>query len=77
MRYNDKELVSLSKQRAEKAAELGMKGPKKGSGELVGSVWIAGMSLTDQKMSVNCPIWGDVSDLDKRELVTDSPSTVP
>ncbi|XP_040179202.1 pleckstrin homology domain-containing family J member 1 [Rana temporaria] len=31
MRYNDKELVSLSKQRAEKAAELGMKGPKKGS----------------------------------------------
>lgn len=31
MRYNDKELMSLSRQRAEKAAELGMRGPKKGS----------------------------------------------
>ncbi|KAM4709151.1 pleckstrin homology domain-containing family J member 1 [Discoglossus pictus] len=31
MRYNVKELLSLSRQRAEKAAELSMRGPKKGS----------------------------------------------
>ncbi|OCU00561.1 hypothetical protein XELAEV_18006339mg [Xenopus laevis] len=31
MRYNEKELLCLSRQRAEKAAELGMRGPKKGS----------------------------------------------
>uniref|UniRef100_A0A8C5MD53 Pleckstrin homology domain-containing family J member 1 n=1 Tax=Leptobrachium leishanense TaxID=445787 RepID=A0A8C5MD53_9ANUR len=31
MRYNDKELLCLSRQRAEKAAELNMKSPKKGS----------------------------------------------
>ncbi|KAG9486424.1 pleckstrin homology domain-containing family J member 1 isoform X2 [Eleutherodactylus coqui] len=31
MRYNEKELLSLSRQRAEKAAELNMRGPKKGS----------------------------------------------
>ncbi|XP_075060817.1 pleckstrin homology domain-containing family J member 1 [Mixophyes fleayi] len=31
MRYNEKELLSLSRQRAEKAAELSMRGPKKGS----------------------------------------------
>ncbi|KAG8454749.1 hypothetical protein GDO86_001103 [Hymenochirus boettgeri] len=31
MRYNEKELLSLSKQRAEKADELNMRGPKKGS----------------------------------------------
>ncbi|XP_053318482.1 pleckstrin homology domain-containing family J member 1 [Spea bombifrons] len=30
MRYNEKELLSLSRQRAEKADELNMKGPKKG-----------------------------------------------
>ncbi|KAG8594376.1 hypothetical protein GDO81_001174 [Engystomops pustulosus] len=33
MRYNEKELLSLSRQRAEKAAELSMRGPKKGSDE--------------------------------------------
>ena len=33
MRYNDKELQALSRQPAEMAAELGMRGPKKGSGE--------------------------------------------
>ncbi|XP_075720537.1 pleckstrin homology domain-containing family J member 1 [Rhinoderma darwinii] len=31
MRYNEKELLSLSRQRAEKAEELNMRGPKKGS----------------------------------------------
>ncbi|XP_077128061.1 pleckstrin homology domain-containing family J member 1 isoform X2 [Ranitomeya variabilis] len=31
MRYNEKELLSLSRQRAEQAAELHMRGPKKGS----------------------------------------------
>ncbi|XP_040097797.1 pleckstrin homology domain-containing family J member 1 isoform X1 [Oryx dammah] len=31
MRYNDKELQALSRQPAEMAAELGMRGPKKGS----------------------------------------------
>ncbi|XP_068090067.1 pleckstrin homology domain-containing family J member 1 [Hyperolius riggenbachi] len=31
MRFNDKELLSLSRQRADKAAELHMRGPKKGS----------------------------------------------
>ncbi|KAM4051376.1 pleckstrin homology domain-containing family J member 1 isoform 2-T2 [Anomaloglossus baeobatrachus] len=31
MRYNEKELLSLSRQRAEQAAELQMRGPKKGS----------------------------------------------
>ncbi|XP_073542497.1 pleckstrin homology domain-containing family J member 1 [Phyllobates terribilis] len=31
MRYNEKELLSLSRQRAEQAAELNMRGPKKGS----------------------------------------------
>ncbi|CAG07733.1 unnamed protein product [Tetraodon nigroviridis] len=30
MRFNEKELVSLSRQPSEKAAELGMRGPKKG-----------------------------------------------
>ncbi|KAG7273192.1 hypothetical protein CRUP_019319 [Coryphaenoides rupestris] len=30
MRFNEKELVSLSRQPSERAAELGMKGPKKG-----------------------------------------------
>lgn len=35
MRYNEKELQALSRQPAEMAAELGMRGPKKGSGELV------------------------------------------
>lgn len=37
MRYNEKELQALSRQPAEMAAELGMRGPKKGSGELVGA----------------------------------------
>lgn len=32
MRFNEKELVSLSRQPSERAAELGMKGPKKGDG---------------------------------------------
>ncbi|XP_038595883.1 pleckstrin homology domain-containing family J member 1 isoform X5 [Tachyglossus aculeatus] len=32
MRYNEKELQALARQPAEKAAELGMRGPKKGSG---------------------------------------------
>ncbi|XP_006514390.1 pleckstrin homology domain-containing family J member 1 isoform X4 [Mus musculus] len=32
MRYNEKELQALSRQPAEMAAELGMRGPKKGSG---------------------------------------------
>lgn len=32
MRFNEKELVSLSRQPSEKAAELGMRGPKKGDG---------------------------------------------
>ncbi|XP_063770861.1 pleckstrin homology domain-containing family J member 1 isoform X2 [Pseudophryne corroboree] len=31
MRFNEKELLSLSRQRAEKAAELSMRAPKKGS----------------------------------------------
>ncbi|KAJ0011695.1 hypothetical protein NQD34_012670 [Periophthalmus magnuspinnatus] len=30
MRFNEKELISLSRQPSEKAAELGMRGPKKG-----------------------------------------------
>ncbi|KAJ8271061.1 hypothetical protein GJAV_G00122320 [Gymnothorax javanicus] len=30
MRFNEKELVSLSRQQSERAAELGMRGPKKG-----------------------------------------------
>uniref|UniRef100_A0A8C6RUK2 Pleckstrin homology domain-containing family J member 1 n=1 Tax=Nannospalax galili TaxID=1026970 RepID=A0A8C6RUK2_NANGA len=33
MRYNEKELRALSRQPAEMAAEMGMRGPKKGSGE--------------------------------------------
>ena len=37
MRYNEKELQALSRQPAELAAELGMRGPKKGSGERAGS----------------------------------------
>lgn len=36
MRYNEKELQALSRQPAELAAELGMRGPKKGSGERAG-----------------------------------------
>lgn len=36
MRYNEKELQALSRQPAEMAAELGMRGPKKGSGERPG-----------------------------------------
>lgn len=36
MRYNEKELQALSRQPAEMAAELSMRGPKKGSGERVG-----------------------------------------
>lgn len=35
MRFNEKELVSLSRQPSEKAAELGMRGPKKGDGNTV------------------------------------------
>ncbi|XP_069072799.1 pleckstrin homology domain-containing family J member 1 isoform X1 [Pleurodeles waltl] len=35
MKYNEKELLSLSRQQAEKADELLMKGPKKGSGRSV------------------------------------------
>lgn len=38
MRYNEKELQALSRQPAEMAAELGMRGPKKGSGERVGAL---------------------------------------
>lgn len=34
MRFNEKELVSLSRQPSEKAAELGMRGPKKGDGNV-------------------------------------------
>lgn len=34
MRFNEKEIVSLSRQPSERAAELGMKGPKKGDGNL-------------------------------------------
>lgn len=37
MRYNEKELQALSRQPAEMAAELGMRGPKKGSGERFGA----------------------------------------
>lgn len=37
MRYNEKELQALSRQPAELAAELGMRGPKKGSGERAGA----------------------------------------
>jgi len=33
MRFNEKELVFLSRQPSERAAELGMRGPKKGDGE--------------------------------------------
>lgn len=47
MRYNEKELQALSRQPAELAAELGMRGPKKGSGEgtggLAGRVGLGGM----------------------------------
>ena len=32
MRFNEKELVFLSRQPSEMAAELGMRGPKKGDG---------------------------------------------
>lgn len=32
MRFNEKELISLSRQPSERAAELGMRGPKKGDG---------------------------------------------
>ncbi|RXM95524.1 Pleckstrin homology domain-containing family J member 1 [Acipenser ruthenus] len=32
MRFNEKELLCISKQPSEKAAELGMRGPKKGDG---------------------------------------------
>jgi hypothetical protein len=35
MRFNEKELVSLSRQPSERAAELGMKGPKKGDGNVL------------------------------------------
>lgn len=34
MRFNEKELVSLSRQPSEMAAELGMRGPKKGDGKM-------------------------------------------
>lgn len=37
MRYNEKELQALSRQPAELAAELGMRGPRKGSGEQAGA----------------------------------------
>lgn len=33
MRFNEKELVFLSRQPPERAAELGMRGPKKGDGK--------------------------------------------
>ena len=42
MRYNEKELQALSRQPAEMAAELGMRGPKKGSGERPGAPERAG-----------------------------------
>lgn len=42
MRYNEKELQALSRQPAELAAELGMRGPKKGSGERAGAPGRAG-----------------------------------
>lgn len=45
MRYNDKELQALSRQPAEMAAELGMRGPKKGSGERSGTPERAGGRL--------------------------------
>uniref|UniRef100_A0AAY5KU50 Pleckstrin homology domain-containing family J member 1 n=1 Tax=Esox lucius TaxID=8010 RepID=A0AAY5KU50_ESOLU len=35
MRFNEKELISLSRQPSERAAELGMRGPKKGDGTVV------------------------------------------
>lgn len=38
MRYNERELLSLSRQPAEKAAEILMRVPKKGSGEGEGTV---------------------------------------
>lgn len=40
MRFNEKELVSLSRQPSEKAAELGMRGPKKGDGNGALSHWV-------------------------------------
>lgn len=36
MRYNERELLSLSRQPAEKAAEVLMRAPKKGSGKVKG-----------------------------------------
>lgn len=36
MRFNEKELICLSRQPSEMAAELGMRGPKKGNGKLLG-----------------------------------------
>ena len=65
MRYNEKELQALSRQPADLAAELGMRGPKKGSGELgrgwgLGR-WGCGLDRRGRSPSLRepalCPQW--------------------
>lgn len=54
MRFNEKELVSLSRQPPEKAAELGMRGPKKGDGNITLSHQV--QSLVSFLVKVQFPI---------------------
>lgn len=59
MRFNEKELASLSRQPSEMAAELGMRGPKKGDGNAVyrGTfIRIASVSRRDQRASQMFPV---------------------
>lgn len=60
MRYNEKELQALSRQPAEMAAELGMRGPKKGSGERAGAAaghLPGGRRRTVPADTAPCPQW--------------------
>lgn len=58
MRYNERELLSLSRQPAEKAAEILMRVPKKGSGEGEGAEGGAGGLGWDWECWTGCALMG-------------------
>ncbi|KAL7992932.1 hypothetical protein Chor_017188 [Crotalus horridus] len=52
MRYNERELLSLSRQPAEKAAEVLMRAPKKGSGKPIGALLLEHCKINKEEENV-------------------------
>lgn len=69
MRYNEKELRALSQQPAEMAAELSMRGPKKGSGKRLRAGDGVGTGWGEEMGSPGCAEPRPVPTVAKRRLV--------